>query len=317
MGIQSKFGVGDEVSLKLTKSHAARVAICSDVHLEFGTIELKNPGNVDILILAGDICVAKDLNDYDSLNIVGENNRSQVWHRFFQTAAAEFKHVLYIAGNHEHYHGDFATTIPRLREKLSYIKNLHVMDRDVFEFNGIRFIGSTLWTDMNKSDPLTLFHMKSCMNDFRCVENSNKTVSYKTFLPNPHSPGDQIVQFKERPATFSAEDAVEEHEKALGYIKHVYEDTPPWTSIVVIGHHTPSHQSCHPRYKEDQLMNGGYHSDLEQFILDRPGIKMWIHGHTHERYDYMIGDTRIVCNPRGYIKYEEIANTFELKVVEI
>lgn len=317
MGLQSKFGVGDEVSLKLTKGHAARVAICSDVHLEFGTIELKNPGNVDILILAGDICVAKDLNDYDSLNLVGENSRSQVWHRFFQTAAAEFKHVLYIAGNHEHYHGDFPKTIPRLREKLAYIDNLHVMDRDVFEFNGIRFIGSTLWTDMNKGDPLTLFHMKSCMNDFRCVENSNRTVSYRTFLPNPNAPGEDIVQFKERPAIFSAEDAVEEHEKALGYIKQVYEDTPPWTSIVVLGHHTPSHQSCHPRYKEDQLMNGGYHSDLEEFILDRPGIKLWIHGHTHERYDYKIGDTRIVCNPRGYIKYEEIANTFELKVVEI
>jgi hypothetical protein len=64
-------------------------------------------------------------------------------------------------------------------------------------------------------------------------------------------------------------------------------------------------------------MNGGYHSDLSEFILDRPAIKLWTHGHTHEEFDYMIGDTRVVCNPRGYIGYEELANNFKLKVVEV
>ena len=87
--------------------------------------------------------------------------------------------------------------------------------------------------------------------------------------------------------------------------------------IVVIGHHTPSHTSCHPRYKDDQVMNGGYHSDLSEFILDRPGIKLWTHGHTHEVFDYMIGSCRVVCNPRGYICHEEIADNFQLKVVEV
>jgi hypothetical protein len=47
-------------------------------------------------------------------------------------------------------------------------------------------------------------------------------------------------------------------------------------------------------------MNGAYHSDLREFILDRPQIKLWTHGHTHHPFDYMIGETRIVCNPRGY-----------------
>jgi hypothetical protein len=64
-------------------------------------------------------------------------------------------------------------------------------------------------------------------------------------------------------------------------------------------------------------MNGGYHSDLSEFILDHPEIVLWTHGHTHELFDYTIGDTRIVCNPRGYIGYEEIADKFELKVVEV
>ena len=70
--------------------------------------------------------------------------------------------------------------------------------------------------------------------------------------------------------------------------------------FVVVGHHTPSFQSCHPMYGNDTLMNGGYHSDLSEFILDHPQVKLWTHGHTHHPFDYVIGETRIVCNPRGY-----------------
>ena len=64
-------------------------------------------------------------------------------------------------------------------------------------------------------------------------------------------------------------------------------------------------------------MNGGYSSDLSEFILDNPQIKLWTHGHTHEDFDYMIGSTRIVCNPRGYDGYEDRADTFTLKYVDV
>jgi hypothetical protein len=64
-------------------------------------------------------------------------------------------------------------------------------------------------------------------------------------------------------------------------------------------------------------MNGGYSSDLSAFILDHPQIKLWTHGHTHEDFDYMIGSTRIVCNPRGYDNYEERAERFTLKYVDV
>ena len=290
-----------------------KIAICSDLHLEFKTLELKNPGDVEVLILSGDICVAADLMDFDSHGIV-DFGKSSRYHTFFQNCAAEFPHVIYIAGNHEHYHGDFAHTLNNLKTRLGYIPNLHILDREIFELNDTVFIGGTLWTDMNKEDPLTLHAIRRMMNDFRCVENSNRVVNYKTFddTEKPDKP-----TFRTRPAVFCPEDAVEDHKKMLGYIKHVYSDMPPWKQMVVVGHHTPSLTSCHPRYKDDDLMNGGYHSDLSEFILDRPGIKLWTHGHTHELFDYMIGDTRVVCNPRGYAGYEEIADTFELKVVDV
>ena len=64
-------------------------------------------------------------------------------------------------------------------------------------------------------------------------------------------------------------------------------------------------------------MNGGYHTDLSEFILDHPEIVLWTHGHTHEPFDYMIGTTRIVCNPRGYAGHDENADVFQLKYLEI
>jgi hypothetical protein len=181
---------------------------------------------------------------------------------------------------------------------------------------------------MNKEDPITLHAMTRMMNDFRCVKNSDRQVYHKVPVYERNA-NDELVRdasgkpkevgmkMKEAPATFSPEDAVVEHRKSLEYIKLVCENTPPWKSVVVVGHHTPSHSSCHPRYKDDQVMNGGYHSDLSEFILDRPVIKLWTHGHTHELFDYMIGSTRVVCNPRGYDGYEDLADRFELKVVEV
>lgn len=286
-----------------------KIGVCSDLHLEFGDLNIKNENNVDVLILSGDILVETDLQIYDRRQIeMGfMQARSVRFHEFFQRVCFQFPHVIYVAGNHEHYHGDFAHTISNLKKKLHHYTNLHILDREVFDLGDVRFIGSTLWTDMNKEDPITLHAMKRMMNDFRCVKNSNREVHFK----------DPEGKFHTRVATFSPEDAVEEHRKSLDYIKTVYADTPPWKNVVVVGHHTPSHTSCHPRYKDDQIMNGGYHSDLSEFILDRPGIKLWTHGHTHENFDYMIGSTRIVCNPRGYDGYEDIADKFELKVIEL
>ena len=292
-----------------------KIAVCSDVHLEFGALSLKNPGDVDVIILSGDICVARDLMEYEPL--VSENMRfgkSDRYHDFFAECCREFTHVVYVVGNHEHYHGDFAYTISDLKKRLGYLKNLHILDKETFELNDVVFIGGTLWTDMNKGDPLTLHGIARMMNDFRCVDNSNRVVNYKTF-DDPEKPDKPT--FRTRSSRFSPEDAVNDHRKMLDYIKIVYEQTPIDKTIVVVGHHTPSFFSCHPQYKDDTLMNGGYHSDLSEFILDRPRIKLWTHGHTHELFDYMMGECRVVCNPRGYIGHEAIADNFKLKVIEL
>jgi DNA repair exonuclease SbcCD nuclease subunit len=302
-----------------------KIAVCSDLHLEFGPITLENPGDVEVLILSGDICVAKDLLEQDDPM---PSEKSKKVHEFFYNCANNFPFVLYIAGNHEHYNGDFANTLKDLKRKLKYLPNLQILDKESWTLHEeVVFVGGTLWTDMNKEDPVTLYQIKGYMNDFRCIKNSNRMITFK----HPKYKTDEEGKFvyennrlieigmtvSERVSTFCPEDSVEDHKKMLDVIDKVYNETPPWKKMIVVGHHAPSKLSTHPRYADEVVTNGAYSSDLSNFILDRPGIKLWTHGHTHEDFDYMIGDCRVVCNPRGYINYEERADNFKLKVVEI
>jgi len=75
-----------------------KIAICSDLHLEFGTISLENTENADVLILSGDICVAKDLMKKDNNDILDRFGRSEAWHQFFQECSDRFPHVLLCYG---------------------------------------------------------------------------------------------------------------------------------------------------------------------------------------------------------------------------
>lgn len=307
-----------------------KIALASDIHLEFGDINLQNTENADVLILSGDICVAADIGKPDPNNFL-EGGRSSRMVDFFKRCSFQFPRVVYVMGNHEHYHGDYATSATKLKSMLASnaLDNVHLLDRECVKIDDVTFIGGTLWTDMNKEDPLTLHSMTSMMNDFRIVKNSNRVVNFKThepinkpvgmtdeeYLALPYEKRFKAV-FREREAKFSPQDAVEDHRKMLEFIKVMTAEKHD-EKFVIVGHHAPSKLSTHPRYKNEELMNGGYSSDLSEFILDRPQIKLWTHGHTHEPFDYMIGSTRIVCNPRGYINYEDRADQFELKYIDV
>jgi len=131
------------------------------------------------------------------------------------------------------------------------------------------------------------------MNDYRIVRNSNRNYARLT-------PSDTVVR----------------HKNTLEYIKSTIKSDPN-KKYVVVGHHAPHKLSVKPRYAEDIEMNGAYSSDLGYFIANHPQIVLWTHGHTHDQFDYYVGDTRIVCNPRGYDGWEASADNFQLKYVDI
>jgi Icc-related predicted phosphoesterase len=313
-----------------------RIAICSDLHLEFGDINLQNTDNADVLILGGDICVASDLGRPDDNNIF-EGARSSRIVDFFKRCSFQFPHVILIMGNHEHYHGDFATSANKIKSMLesNMLSNVYLLDKEIKTIDDVTFVGGTLWTDMNKEDSSTMFHVSRRMNDFQCVKNGVRMVTRTVpiydlnpdYTPDGKNGGKYLQneagfyikigeKKKQEVSTFSPEDAVVDHRKMVDYIQTVIEGKFD-QKFVVVGHHAPSRLSTHPRYKHDTLMNGAYSSSLDEFIIDHPQIKLWTHGHTHEDFDYMLGSTRVVCNPRGYIKYEDRADKFELKTVEI
>jgi DNA repair exonuclease SbcCD nuclease subunit len=304
-----------------------KIAICSDVHLEFGQLELENLQDAEVLVLSGDICTAVDLRVTDSILSSAKTDR---YMEFFTACSKNFPHVVYVMGNHEHYHGDYADSIVHIKHALKHLENIHVLDKEVWEHGDHVFIGGTLWTDMNGEDEMTMHHVQRRMNDFQICKNSSRVVNYKTYEPKQKPEGMSGEEFnllpyeqryknvfKTREATLSPQDAVVDHKAMLKVIEEAYADVPPWKTVVVCTHHAPSKGSEHPRYAHDQLMNGAYNSKLDNFIMDRPGIKLWTHGHTHEDFDYMIKSCRVVCNPRGYINYEDRADRFQLKVVEV
>jgi predicted phosphodiesterase len=273
-----------------------RINVISDLHLEFSDLEL--PGG-EVLILSGDVCEAKHVKaEYDINNILNEGSpstgnfkRSDRYTRFFHEECCKYDKVFYVAGNHEHYGYTYHKTIPHLKEMMP--ANVTVLEKEAVEYNGVLFLGGTLWTDMNKNDELTLYHMKSMMNDYRQVTMLNEVKNvYHRLIP---------------------EHTVAEHVKTKQLFRFFLEENRAKKNlpVVVCTHHSPSKVSTHPRYTHDVIMNGAYSSDLSEFILDNPEIKVWTHGHTHDVFDYQIGDTRIICNPRGYKNYEQQAEDFD------
>jgi len=279
-----------------------KIAVCSDLHLEFQDINLKNEEGAEVLILSGDIMLAEDLHNHppvhpnDPVNIPNLGRRQETalrFRNFLSRCSFQFPHVIYIAGNHEFYHGLWKASLQHLRDECARYPNVYFLENDIKVINEVSFIGATLWTDCNKGDPLTLHALTDMMNDFRIIRN------------------DEHGYTKLRPAHI-----MYRHQQTLSYLKAVLPDMKD-KKVVFVGHHTPSHQSVHERYKGDYLMNGGYHSDLSEFILDHPEIVLWTHGHTHEPFDYMIGTTRVFANPRGYGGHDPQADVFELKYLDI
>ena len=275
-----------------------KIALCSDLHLEFGDINLKNEENADVLILSGDIMIAQDLHDHPHMDYnpytsgaladLGRRQATALRFRdFLKRCSFQFPHVVYVAGNHEFYHGKFVGSLQDLRNECAKFSNVYFMENDMRTIDDVTFVGCTLWTDMNKGDPLTLHAVSDMMNDYRIIRH------------------DELGYTKLRPAHTAAR-----HRRSVEYIRSVMEGMFD-EKFVVVGHMAPSKMSVHPKYQNDTLMNGAYASDLSEFILDHPQIKLWT------KFDYMIGSTRIVCNPRGYHGYEESADNFQLQYLEI
>ena len=244
-----------------------KIQLASDIHLEFGSLPLLNNVGGDVLILAGDIMMAKHKNNLE---------RSLHYHKFFEHVAKQFDYIIYVPGNHEHYSNLYNDTEQDLKEFLNIYPHIYVLNDNSVEINGVLYIGSTLWTDFHGGNPIVKMAVEQGMNDFHCIKYKDRSIYRK----------------------FRANDAHAIHMNSRDYILKTAQnyDGP----VVVVTHHGPFYDSIHENYKDDYHMNGAFSSNLEDMIEFLPNVKLWCHGHTHHAFDYEKDHIRVVCNPHGY-----------------
>ena len=236
------------------------IRLMSDLHLEFSSGDMDVPvlptDKDTVLILAGDIGLAKKPYTYND---------------FLEKMSSQFRDVIYILGNHEHYKGSFENSKSKIYLDLLSLENVHVMEKESITIDDTTFIAATLWTDMNCHDTLCMYQAKLTMNDYKTIRVQN----YKRKL--------------------DPKDTVADHLNARHYI---FKEIEKHDKTVVITHHAPSYKSIAEEFRGDSI-NGAYVSELFEDIADtKPDV--WIHGHTHTSLDYKLEDTRVICNPRGY-----------------
>ena len=182
------------------------------------------------------------------------------------------KPVIYILGNHEYYHHDLSLIN---KMKSNSAENIHVLDNDELIIGDTRFLGCTLWTD---------FLLDGEDNQISAMRFAGRAMS-DFFVIN--SNGNR----------FSPPESAEIHERSREWLNQKLA-TPFSGKTVVITHHAPSPMSLHPKF-EGNLMNPAFISNLES-LMDETRVQLWVHGHTHNSFDYKVAGTRVVCNPRGY-----------------
>ena len=192
-------------------------------------------------------------------------------------ASRSSKPVLYVPGNHEFYGSSIEGTVAELKQ-LATGTNVRVLDREETVIGAVRFLGATLWTDFmlfgdGEARAAAMREAQRFMRDFSRVR-----IGQAPFTP-------------EASAALFARDAAWLESKLA---------EPHAGPTVVITHHAPSRRSIHPRFAQSPL-NACFVSDAEE-IVARSDAQLWVHGHTHDSFDYEVRGTRVLCNPRGYAK---------------
>lgn len=237
-----------------------RIWVLSDLHLEVEDLNFRlEIPRADVCIMAGDLT-------RPIVNGV----------RWLAERILPYMPCVYVPGNHEYYRSSIHEGWRDGAAEARLHDGLHLLNDDLTVIDGVRFLGSTLWTDyrLMGNQGLAMQHARDSMNDHRAID--LRKSPWERFLPKH---------------------AFERHEASRRFLADAMA-IPFDGATVVVTHHCPLMESVHETYRGD-LLNAAFSSDLSREIESgRPSL--WVHGHTHFSFDYRFGDTRVLCNPRGY-----------------
>ena len=257
------------------------VRVHSDLHMEFTEnkfeIEPLETDKDTLLVLAGDI-----------------NIGSLVRH-VMEDWANRFKYVVYVAGNHEYYGGCIQLVNGFIKDEFDDYDNVFFLEAEWIKLEDVYIWGDTFWTTLYDPDPSFDWFIKHYINDFKCIHRINDS-------------NGKMVKFD--PACWRYY-----HNESFKSLNTFLNDHAE-DKCIVVTHHAPSQESSATRYLGSRGQPA-YYSPYDMYIEMHPQIKLWCHGHMHNNSDYVIGESRIVCNPYGYAGYDLNSNFQSTKVIEV
>lgn len=221
--------------------------------------------------------------DADVVVLAGDLGRPDVaigWARQYAVP------TLFVAGNHEYYGSDLVTAMSQLRSRAAGTP-VCVLERGEWRHGGVRFLGCTLWSD----------HRLGATAEERGLGLRQAIELVRDFSRIRVAP-----DFEE---TFTPALSQLLFDESVAWLDERFAE-PDAGPTVVVTHFAPSRLSIAARFADSPL-NACFVSDLHAKIL-RWQPHLWLHGHTHDSFDYRIGSTRVVANPRGYVQHGEIEN---------
>lgn len=211
------------------------IQVCSDIHFERGDIKINDFKNIiqknaEILVLAGDI----------------GDPFSDIYLQFIEYCSELFVHVLVITGNHEYYNHSIEEVDIKINKIVDNFINVHYLNNKTFYYDGLFFVGSTLWSNIKEETKLSdLMTMK----DYHKIKNFNPIAVNNLFAKN------------------------------LKFIEDTINNN---INCIVITHHAPSYKCIPEEFKGDS-MNCCFASNLD-YLFDNDNLLGWIYGHTHNNY---------------------------------
>lgn len=242
---------------------AITLSLMSDLHLDVAPF---SPGVIeaDIHILAGDI---------------GEVNKVNPVHWALAHFPDPTQPVLLVPGNHDFYGGRMPDTLKNLRADARG-SHVRVLYNDPFDFHGVRFLGTPLWSDLasyGETEKGRLLKISAQhISDFSCI-------------------------FNDQGKNWSVDDMLRENKIALKFLRNALAKDLAIPKVVLT-HWAPHLGSTHPDFA-DHPFNPFFINHFPDLVQ---AATVWFHGHTHQPADYQVGDVpgrgQVLCNPRGYVK---------------
>ena len=286
-----------------------KIQLLSDLHLETHPHFVPRPAaGADVLVLAGDI------GSYQTGSMLLDQHDNDFGLARFSPLHGWPTPVLFVAGNHEYDNLDWDEAHQRLQATCARLQ-ITWLDRQVLTLQGVRFVGSTLWSDFDALGPLAGQTVPDPLVD-----------KIPAHFSHPNSP--YTRQLKARDKAFRAADFYlrktgttrDGHPFLSAAMRELALESQDWLKAqlatpfegptVVVTHFAPSVLSADPRYGRTPG-TAGFCNALDPLLAQ---AQLWLHGHLHCPMDYTHQGCRVVANPLGYARKGEQAQ-FQAELV--